>query len=345
MRVLQAMAGAGQGGAEKFFARLCLALEATGIEQRVLIRRAAAAGRDLAGGAIAAESLRFGGWFDLTSRAAFRRAIEAFDADVVLTWMSRATRFCPGKESVRARFVHAARLGGYYNLKYYRCCDHLIGNTRDIADTLVSQGWPPRRVHYLPNFVAVEAGRAVPRESLDTPGEAPLVLALGRLHPNKGFDVLLQALARLPDCYLWLAGAGPLEAKLRSQADALGVARRVRFLGWRESVGALYRSADLFVCPSRLEPLGNVVIEAWAHGTPVIAAAAQGPSDLIRDGVDGVLAPVDDADGLAAAMARVLNSPELAAALVGAGREAYQRDFTEQAVVAGYLDFFERITS
>ena len=338
------MAGAGRGGAEKFFARLCLALEATGIEQRVLIRRAAATGRDLAGGAIAVESLRFAGWFDLTSRTAFRRAIEAFDADIVLTWMNRATRLCPRKESVCARFVHAARLGGYYNLKYYRRCDHLIGNTRDIADHLVSQGWPPERVHYLPNFVAVEASRALPRESLNTPGEAPLVVALGRLHPNKGFDVLLQALTRLPDCYLWLAGAGPLEAELRSQADACGVAGRVRFLGWCDNVGGLFRSADLFVCPSRLEPLGNVVIEAWAHGAPVIATAAQGPRALIRDGVDGLLAPVDDADGLADAMARVLDSTELAAALVAAGREAYRRDFTEQAVVAGYLEFFERIT-
>src|SRR5438128_2209274 len=70
----------------------------------------------------------------------------------------------------------------------------------------------------------------VSRASLDTPEDAPLLLGMGRLHDSKAHDVSLQALTQVPGAYLWIAGAGPLEAKLRSLAQALGVADRVRFL-------------------------------------------------------------------------------------------------------------------
>ena len=89
---------------------------------------------------------------------------------------------------------------------------------------------------------------------------------------------------------------------LEKAAGALGVADRVRFLGWRADPSALYRAADVCVFPSRYEPLGNVVIQAWAHGLPVVAAASQGPAALIEDGADGLLVPIDDADALAAAV-------------------------------------------
>ena len=98
----------------------------------------------------------------------------------------------------------------------------------------------------------------VPRESLDTPPDAPLLLGMGRLHDAKAHDVSLQALAELPDAHLWIAGAGPQEAKLKAMAEALGVAPRVRFLGWRTDASALYRSADVcvFPCPNVAPPTG-----------------------------------------------------------------------------------------
>ena len=84
----------------------------------------------------------------MTTRRAFAHEIAAWRPDIVLTWMSRATRLCP-----RGDFVHVARLGGYYDLKYYRRCDHLIGNTRAIVDYAIAEGWPRERISYLPNFV------------------------------------------------------------------------------------------------------------------------------------------------------------------------------------------------
>ena len=163
---------------------------------------------------------------------------------------------------------------------------------------------------------------------------------MGRLHENKAHDVSLQALVELPEAFLWIAGVGPLEAKLKAMAQALGVADRVRFLGWRTDASALYRAADICVFPSRHEPLGHVVIQAWAHGLPVIAANSQGPGALIRDGQDGLLTPVDDADALADGVRRLLAEPKLRTGLAAAGARRVAAEFSEAAVVAQWKALF-----
>lgn len=338
MRLLQAIAGARHGGAEAFFVRLASALERAGQEQRVLIRRDADRAAALRRAGIVPIELGFGGALDLATRWRFRRALAAYRPRIVLTWMNRATRACP-----RGDFVHVARLGGYYDLKYYRRCDHLIGNTRDIVGYLLREGWPKERVHYLPNFTARTEATPVARSSLDTPADVPLALALGRLHVNKGFDVLLAALAKAPRLHLWLAGEGELAAALKQQAAALGVAARVRFLGWREDIPALLAAADFLVCPSRHEPLGNVVIEAWAAGVPVVATKSEGPGALIADGENGLLVPVDDGDALARAMLRLADDAGLRARLGAGGSAAHEAQYSEAHVVGLYRDFFARV--
>lgn len=200
---------------------------------------------------------------------------------------------------------------------------------------------PAGRVTCIPNFAAAPPDAApVDRASLGTPEAAPLLLAMGRLHENKAHNVALQALVDLPDAWLWIAGAGPLEAKLKGMAEALGVASRVKFLGWRTDASALYRSADICVFPSRYEPLGNVVIQSWAHGLPVIAAASQGPKALIHDGGDGVLVPIDDPGALAQAVRRLLDRPMLRARMAAAGAARVEAEFSEAAVVAQWKRLF-----
>lgn len=338
IRLLQAMAGADRGGAEGFFERLAPALQRAGIEQQVLIRRNPRRAKALRQDGVAVTELPFGGLLDLKTRLGFRRAICKFRPTVVLTWMNRASRFCP-----KGDFVRIGRLGGYYDLKYYKGFDHLIGNTQDIVDWIIGQGWDASRVHYVPNFVAAAKAPPVSRQELDTPEGVPVILGLGRLHPNKAFDTLIAALASVPAAHLWLAGQGPLREALEAQAKALGVLDRIRFLGWREDTASLFAAADIFVCPSRHEPLGNVVIEAWAQGIPVVAAASEGPRQLIKDGEDGLLTPVDEAAPMAAALNRLIAAPDFAARLGAAGRAAYEQSFTEDAVVARYLDFFAKV--
>lgn len=334
MRLLQAMAGARHGGAEAFFVRLAVALQRAGETQRVLIRRDVDRAAALRRGGVDPVQLTFGGFLDIVTPWRFRRAVAEFRPTVVLTWMSRATQACPHGE-----FVHVARLGGYYDLKYYRHCDHLIANTRDIVAYIEQSGWSRDRVHYLPNFATEVTATPVSRTDLATPPGAPVALALGRLHVNKGFDVLLAAMAKLPELYLWLAGDGELRSALEAQAADLGIASRVRFLGWREDAAALLAACDFLVCPSRHEPLGNVVIEAWAAGVPVVASASQGPAALIQHETTGLLVPVDDSDALTTAIRRAMTDTALRSSLRDAGRAAYEAEFSEAHVLALYRNF------
>ena len=163
------------------------------------------------------------------------------------------------------------------------------------------------------------------------------------MHENKAVDVAIKALADIPQTVLWLAGDGPLRDALENLARSCGVDDRVRFLGWRADVAALLAACDILVCPSRHEPLGNVVIEAWAHGVPVVAAESAGPSWLIEDGKSGVLVPIDDVAALAASVGDLMADHPRRQALVTAGRAAFEARFTEKSVVEEYRALFARL--
>lgn len=337
-RVLQVMAGAKTGGAEAFFVRLVQGLARAGTPQHAAIRTHAERRATLVDAGVPVTELPFGGKFDLTTKKSLKKLARDFEPDVVLAWMNRAAKVAPkGDWSV------VGRLGGYYNLKNYKRCDHLVANTQDIRDYVLREGWPADRAHYLPNFVDDRRMPPVDRKSLDTPMDAPLLLCLGRLHQNKAFDTALEVLARLPKAYLWIAGDGKEEAALRQQAAKLGITKRVRFLGWRDDAPALFAAADIFLCSSRHEPLGNMVLEAWAQGVPMVAAASQGPGSLITDGETGLLAPVDDADALAKASARLLDDRALGVDLAGQGHDVFSKSYSEGPVVAAYQEFIDSI--
>jgi len=335
MRLAQIMAGAHHGGAELFFERLSLGLHRSGLAVLPIIRRDAERAARLAAGGLAPLEFRFGGPLDLLTRPRLARALEGFAPRVAVSWMSRATDHTP-----RGSFIHIGRLGGPYPLRHYRNCDHLVGNTRGLVAWFRANGWPEARTHYLPNFVPDHAA-AIP--AADLPPGRPRLLALGRLHPDKGFDILIEALARLPAATLLIAGEGPEQAALRRLAATLGLAERVHFLGWRDDAGPLFSAADLFVCSSRREPLGNVVLEAWSAGCPVLATDADGPRELIASGSDGVLVPRGDPAALAAAAAALLAEPGRAAALAGAGRQRFLAEFAEPPVLARWHRFLETI--
>ena len=343
VRVLQAMAGAEFGGAEAFFVRLVIGLHKAGLDQRVVIRKNDQRAALLRSAGIDPVELKFGGHFDLWTPTLLKRQLREFKPHVALTWMNRATSKMPGRRPRDLNYVLAARLGGYYNLKYYRHCDHLVGNTQDICDYLKAEGWPEDRTHYLPNFVAADVVAPATLRSMNLPTRGRFILTMGRLHQNKAFDTLIRALVDIPQAYLVIAGEGPERENLERLATELGVRPRIRMVGWRDDVSALLAACDVFVCPSRHEPLGNVVIEAWAQSRPVVAAASQGPSQLIKDGQDGLLTPVDDAPAMAAAVNRVLDDAALAERVAQSGRERYQAEFTEAQVVQRYLQFFQEI--
>ncbi|MBE9603572.1 glycosyltransferase [Acetobacteraceae bacterium H6797] len=338
MNIAHVMAGAVNGGAEGFYERLTVAQKAEGENVLPVIRRDAGRAARLRAGGLEPVELSFGGIFDFTTGPRLRAALRRFEPQVVVAWMNRAARFTP-----RGSYTLVGRLGGYYDLKYYRHCDYLVGNTRDLARWIAEQGWPADRVHYVPNFSADLKGEAP--ADLPAPPGMPRLLAMGRLHPNKGFDVLLRALALLPGVHLSLAGEGPERQALTRLAAELGVSERVAFLGWRRDAGALLAACDIFVCSSRHEPLGNIVLEAFSAERPVVAAAAAGPVELIRDGKNGLLVPLEAAEPMAQAIQRLLDEREAAAAIARSGRQTYQMAYAPGPVLAHWQDFLRAVSA
>jgi glycosyltransferase involved in cell wall biosynthesis len=278
----------------------------------------------------------FGGPLDLLTARRIKAFAREQEAGALVAWMNRAARHSP-----KGPWGRIGRLGGYYGLKYYRGFDHLVANTQDIERWIVRRGWPAGKVSYIPNFAEAGEGAPVDRASLDTPEEAPLLLAMGRLHTSKAHDISIRALAELPQTYLWIAGSGPLEAELKALAAQEGVADRVRFLGWRDDASSLYRSADACLFPSRFEPLGNVIIQAWAHGLPVISAMSDGPAALIRPEQVGILTPINDVRALALAARRLILDPGLRRRLAEAGAARVRDEFSAGRVVAQWRELLE----
>jgi len=336
MTVLHLLGSPGDGGAETYFLHLARALAEDGLSQAAALHANSKREAALREMGVPAFVLPFDAPFDFKTGPAIRRIAAELPSRVLLQWMNRAGRVVPRK----GPWARIGRLGGYYDLKYYRGCSLLVGNTRDIVDHIVRHGWPADRAVYIPNFAEAAPEPAQDRAALDTPAGAPLLLAMGRLHKVKAHDVSLKALALLPEAYLWIAGSGPLEHELKALAQRLGVAERVRFLGWREDAAALYRAADVCLFPSRYEPLGNTVIQAWAHGAPIVAAASQGPGVLITDEEDGLLTPIDDVQALAAAARRVIEDRALAQRLSQAGLARVAGEFARAPVVARWREVF-----
>ncbi len=340
IRTAQILAGAAHGGAENFFVRLVGGLnEHPDLEARAFLRNHAHRVQALENAGVTTETFRFGSPLDIMDRMSFRRALSGYNPEIVMTWMGRASAYTPNSKS----YTLVNRLGHYYKLKYYSHADYWVGISKGICKHMIDGGFPADRVVHIPNFADEREVSPIPRDSFNTPTDAPLILAAGRLHTNKAFDVLLHSMTEIPRATLWLAGSGPEEASLKALCTKLGLDERVRFLGWRDDVTALMRTADLFVCPSRHEGLGSIVMESWAHHCPIVATNSQGPGEAITDGVSGLLTPVDDASALATAIRRVLENPDLSQQLVEGATDIYNRQYSKACIVSQYAEFYQRI--
>jgi hypothetical protein len=342
MRVMHVMAGAREGGAENIMLESVLALAQAGVSQAVVtrpdnefrIRKFRDAG-------IRTETANFNRLWPFPTSAAIAKVMREFRPDVAEYWMGRAGQFAPA--SFRSKSI--AWYGGYYKLARFANCEWHVGLTRDLLRHIREQGVPDNRSAIIHTYADFEGVPAADRAKLGTPAGAPVALALARLHWKKGLDTLLDAAAKVPGLYVWIAGEGPIEADLRAQCTRLGLDDRVRFLGWRNDRGALLAACTFVAFPSRYEPFGTVTVDAWAASRPLVAADAAGPAAYVADGVSGLLVPKDNVEALAGAMSRVINEPGLAAKLVEGGRKAYEAQFTRAAFVRDSLAFYQQVVA
>lgn len=349
---LQIIGSRGSGGAERFFARLCDALHARGAPLLAVTPPQSQVPEELAAGTPRITS-PMRNVYDPLSRWGLSQLIHRQQPDIVQTWMGRATRLVRLPRGRRP--VHVARLGGYYKTGHYRHAHAWIGNTRGICDYLVHEGLPAERVHHIGNFVdtpreVTDAELADLRLAHDIPEDTACILSVGRLHENKDFATLLRAFALLPRepggrrPLLVLVGDGPLRTGLESLAADLRITDRLVMAGWQTDLSPWYALGDVFVCPSRHEPLGNVILEAWAHRVPVVSTRTQGAEELVTDTVNGILVPVGEPRLLSERLTELLTgNADTRRRLAEQGSVTLQGEHSVETVVARYLDLYRRL--
>ncbi len=234
-------------------------------------------------------------------------------------------------------------LPGYMIRRALARADGLIAVSAALKEGLVSLGVSAERVVVLRNGVDLAlfrppSDRAALRHALGL--EGPTILSVGLLVPRKRHHLTIEALSLLPGRQLLIAGEGPERARLEALAARLGVADRVRFLGSvpHRELPSLYAAADVMVLASEREGWANVLLEAMACGTPVVATEAWGAREAIGEEGAGLVINEATAPALAAAIARMLTEPPPRSFV-----RAYAERFSWDEVSAGQLALFRRI--
>jgi glycosyltransferase involved in cell wall biosynthesis len=231
--------------------------------------------------------------------------------------------------------------------------DRVVCVSQGVAEFLVvHEHLPRRRLSVIPNgideaLLAVPPSREAARARLALPPFHPLLGSVGRLEPQKGHSYLLRALqtivATRPAAGLVIAGDGPLRDDLEAEARRLGLADRVRFLGFYRDVPALLAALDLFVLPSLWEGMSKALLEAMAVACPIVATRAVGVDEAVRDGEEGILVEPRDAAALAGAIGRVLDDPGLASRIGEAARRRAGAHHSMRAVGAAFDRLYREI--
>lgn len=215
---------------------------------------------------------------------------------------------------------------------------------------------PPERLHVIYHGIDAAAfargadhARPQVRRQYGVADDEPVVAVFGRLEPVKGHADLLEAARHMlqvrPDLHFWIVGEGSLAQALQQQAQALGIADAVRFLGYQRNVAPLMAASDLIVLPSHHESFGIVLIEAMALGKPIIASAAGGIPEVVRDGEQGLLVAPGQPQELSIRALALLSDPVQAAALGEAGRRHVETLFTVQSMVERVAALYRQVVA
>lgn len=218
-----------------------------------------------------------------------------------------------------------------------------------VVQTRAVQRWANRRfggarVDVIPNPVALAPHEAEPASGLPT----PYVVGVGRLIPQKGFDVLLSAFGRIAirhdGWHLVIAGEGTERASLMQQAARLGIADRVHLVGRVRNVETVVGGASMFVLSSRFEGFPNALLEAMALGVPAVSTACpSGPEEIITHERDGLLVPPDSIEDLATAIERLVQHSALRSTLGAAGRDTVADRYSVDRIGRTWDDLIEDV--
>lgn len=248
-------------------------------------------------------------------------------------------------------FSSLARLGDTEGIEALRTADSLVCLNGEVREEALAAGTPAGHLDEIRNGVdvaAFEEAEPLLRSELGLSEDDRAVLFTGRLVHQKRLHILLeataQALASQPALCLLIAGVGPERQALEAQAQGLGIAERVRFLGSRSDVPRLLQTVDGFVLPSCSEGISNALLEALAAGAPAIVSRIPGNLEVVGDEA-ALLVELEDVESLREALVELVSNPAGNEARVAAGRRRLSAEFSFEVVASAYEELFRRLAS
>jgi len=215
-----------------------------------------------------------------------------------------------------------------------------------VAKSLESYGLSGQKTALIPNGIDL-ARFDIPRQPTLSTYDEPLIVAVGRLSPEKGFDTLIRAasnvLERFPRARFAIAGDGPERENLNQQIKSLGIGENVKLAGRVEDVPSFLHTADIVVIPSLLEGQGIVALEAMAARKPIVASRVGGLAETVEEGVTGILVEPADPGKLAAGIIQLLGSPDQRTAFGEAGRAIVEAKYTADTMVERTIDVYQSV--
>lgn len=330
LRVVNAMLGRGLGGLEQAALDFHDALSAYGHDVHTVIDPAAAIRSALETRATTWHHLPHLGAWDALAAMRLRLLLRRLRPDVCIAHGNRAMSLL--------RQAGAAPLIAVLPNYKMRCrgAAAVFHPTQDLKRHALAQGIAEQRLFHIPSMVRVPA--SLPVRDWQTP---PVIGAMGRFVAKKGFDIFISALGRLRSqgvvFHAVLAGDGPELPALQRHAVQQGVADVLTFPGWIDDREAYFAGVDVFCLPSLHEPFGIVLLEAMAHGKPIVTSDSEGPSEIVRNGHDAIVVPRGDVEQLATALASLIEVPA-DAALLGTNAWQHARDTYDLPRIGERLD-------
>jgi glycosyltransferase involved in cell wall biosynthesis len=307
---------------------------------------------------------------DLAAFMQLFRSFRGWKPDVVHTHTAKAGAV--GRVAARAAGVpvvihtfHGHVLRGYFTPPaeaFFRTVERGLGRLTDRivtlspalkADLVSMHIAAPEKIDVVPlgmnlaPLLGCRVRRSELRAELGIRGDEPLVGTVGRLVPIKNQRVFLEAARSMVDsgnpARFVVIGDGEMRESLQEYAGALGLAERVRFLGWKKDMAPVYGALDLFALTSDNEGTPVAVIEAMAAGVPVVATAVGGVPDVVRDGETGRLVPAGDAEALSRAWRAVLAESEATARMRALARREVEERFGRERMLAAMAGLYAEL--
>lgn len=325
MKVLNGMLASGMGGMEQMSVTYLKALVHNGDEVHALYMADSPYLEELKALGVHLHLMKSRSIYNPFNAIKVAKIIQQVNPDAVILHGNRAMRLARYPLIKKIFPIFAPLIGKAHNFdcKYLPDMDASIATTRYWTKELALLTHKP--VFYLPNTVALTPARA---PKFHTP---PVIGTIGRLHVNKGYDILLKACKILKDkgvdFRLTIGGEGPEKNKLLNLMQKEGLEDFVHFAGWIKDKDTYYDTFDVFCLSSRTEPFGTVVLEAMVRYCPVVTTDCAGPVEMIEDGKTGLIVPINQPEKLAQALEKMISNPQQAQKMAERARQKVEQEY------------------